>query len=944
MPLPGLRRALVVGLVLLALGVGLALTHATASAQAPPAGTITTRLQPGWNMIGWLGPDTTAAELFDAIPVLNFIVAWDGGAQRYRWVWRASLGQQALPWIQQGRGLALHIGGEAAVEWTRPAAEGVVLLPLRAGNNLVTWGGLDGTPIEEAVDWLGDAVVGASRWNVDTRESERYRPGARSSANTLRTLNHGDALWVQLSEDASWWQSRPKRIAFMLHGDLRLTQEQEAGYRQELAHVQAFFLERYGIEPPEFSVHFFHGPDRRATAGGGRINVYWPADDPAEGVPWAHEYFHLLQSAVRQGRGGASSAPPWMVEGSATYASNVYSQARWKTTDEGYRWLQWSRSRGIAALRPLEDAGRFQATGNAGYVLAALATDWLVRRAAGLSTDNVLFTPDESSGLDAQTSFDSYIQYFRLLGSSATWQEAFEAAFGITVDDFYEAFEKYRRGGLLPLPPHVSDDRVEPVLELVGEIPPSRAAQIRMDFEAIQTFFRDRLDSGPADYTVFVAADGDAERSAYLNLFAEEPEPGSDPCAASYPSVGVFAALHCYEQLPLYLATQHYDDARERAYPGLYRVPWGPHWLRFAAIGYMAYGGQAAAGIGTLDRIRIRQAVVARGTTLPLSSMQTPASVRAMDQRVAEALGFLAGDWLVRRAGERSLFKYYELLLLLQNWEEAFEGAFGISVTDFYTAFEAYRSEIIPPLPHLADDRDEPILMFLGAIPAGTQAALRTKLGDVQTFFHERFGTEPADYTLYIAADVQSAADTYLRTQGWELTYLGCWQGEDGIVLFVVVACATAPVSSDPIVELHSDAVVLQLAPWESLPQGSGGAGRRGPEWLQIGAQQYADSAYRAATGTATLQEARSRLRILAGRTEYPLPGAFTLLDEAARALSFLAADWLAQRAGEPALFEYYRLLPSSDDWRDAFEGAFGITIDDFYAAFAAYRAAGFER
>ena len=27
---------------------------------------------------------------------------------------------------------------------------------------------------------------------------------------------------------------------------------------------------------------------------------------------------------------------------------------------------------------------------------------------------------------------------------SSTWQEAFEAAFGIAIDDFYEAFEEYR--------------------------------------------------------------------------------------------------------------------------------------------------------------------------------------------------------------------------------------------------------------------------------------------------------------------------------------------------------------------------------------------------------------------------------------------------------------------------------------------------------------------
>ena len=187
----GVRGVVVAALLLAALGLSVASTHGSASAQAPASDTITTQLQPGWNLIGWMGPDTTAADLFDAVPALNFIVAWDGGAQRYRWVWRASLGLQALSWIQQGRGLALHIGGEAAVEWTRPAAEGVVLLPLRAGNNLVTWGGPDGTPIEEAVDWLGDAVVGASRWNADSRASERYRPGAPSDANTLRTLHHG---------------------------------------------------------------------------------------------------------------------------------------------------------------------------------------------------------------------------------------------------------------------------------------------------------------------------------------------------------------------------------------------------------------------------------------------------------------------------------------------------------------------------------------------------------------------------------------------------------------------------------------------------------------------------------------------------------------------------------------------------------------------------------
>ena len=56
-----------------------------------------------------------------------------------------------------------------------------------------------------------------------------------------------------------------------------------------------------------------------------------------------------------------------------------------------------------------------------------------------------------------------------------------------------------------------------------------------------------------------------------------------------------------------------------------------------------------------------------------------------------------------------------------------------------------------------------------------------------------------------------------------------------------------------------------------------------------------------------------------------------------ARAVAILAADWLADRAGDPAIFEYYRLLPDSRTWEDAFEAAFGIAIDDFYEAFEVY-------
>ena len=58
------------------------------------------------------------------------------------------------------------------------------------------------------------------------------------------------------------------------------------------------------------------------------------------------------------------------------------------------------------------------------------------------------------------------------------------------------------------------------------------------------------------------------------------------------------------------------------------------------------------------------------------------------------------------------------------------------------------------------------------------------------------------------------------------------------------------------------------------------------------------------------------------------------------KALGFLAVEWLAKRAGDSAVFEYHRQEPFRTGWEAAFEAAFGLTLEDFYEQFEAYRAA----
>ena len=966
MPLPGLRRALVVGLVLLALGVGLASTHATASAQAPPAGTITTRLQPGWNMIGWLGPDTTAAELFDAIPALNFIVAWDGGAQRYRWVWRASLGQQALPWIQQGRGLALHIGGEAAVEWTRPAAEGVVLLPLRAGNNLVTWGGLDGTPIEEALDWLGDAVVGASRWNAATRASERYRPGAPPSANTLRTLNHGDALWVQLSEDASWWQSATAETEFEFEEPLH--PETESALRGEVAGVLAFFYENYGLEPVDLLVTTVRDLSTGANAWVGEITVGGQVYNlPEPDFPIAHEYFHVLQFHWAQGPANFFELPNWLIEGTAVYAEDVYHRERLGWTGGGIRAHWWQRATGSSVESlPLghwvfDHGWQGDEAVYVGYYVGALATDWLVRRAAALSTGTP-FAPLEPPEMVAGPDHNAHLEFFRLLPASASWEEAFEAAFGIAVDDFYEAFEEYRIALGAEYLPHLADDRDEPLLVFLGEIPSDTRTGIREQFETAQALFRGRFGSGPVDYTVFVAASDRWAKAKYEDVFVVSFTSFIfGECVAAKTGVALFLTLANCPEEPLAdsLGAHHFEEVLERVAPADFVTPWlpdyeppGPYWLRLATRGYATHAYRDVLGIEPLEQVRSAQAAIARSTSEPLSnSADYPPWpwFPSMDE-ITNALSFLAVDWLVARAGEPAIFEYYRLLGSADSWQDAFKGAFGITIDDFYEEFAQHRAAIgAVASPDAPDEPDGPKLVLLGEFDSWSKATLPARFEAVQAFFGDRLGGEPVDYTVYVVATPsQAVAHRDVIGAVSSGTCRMTPRGLEGDMTIVLSGCFRQ--GTDSLVWFHYGRVLRQLSPpraWDSWPSPYR---EQGSYWLDLGLREYAEHAFLDSLELKSLDRLRPGLADFASRAEgtlsdfEPYPDWRRATDREVEVLSFLAADWLVARAGEPAIFEYYRLRQATDDWEEAFEGAFGITIDDFYAAFAEYRAAGFER
>ena len=145
-----------------------------------------------------------------------------------------------------------------------------------------------------------------------------------------------------------------------------------------------------------------------------------------------HEYFHVLQQQL-----AASGFPGafWLVEGSATYADYIYSPSRpGRREFLNYRFSPYEdlAVRGArepefldnlsAELARFEDISAFQDS-HESYALSFISVDFLVEEHA--------------------KNEDLFVDYWRLLGQRSTWQQAFEEAFGMTVDDFYEALDKW---------------------------------------------------------------------------------------------------------------------------------------------------------------------------------------------------------------------------------------------------------------------------------------------------------------------------------------------------------------------------------------------------------------------------------------------------------------------------------------------------------------------
>ena len=247
----------------------------------------------------------------------------------------------------------------------------------------------------------------------------------------------------------------------------------QAILREEMEAVRGYFSERFGVEATDFMV--LVGTDAETLApvfrdvvGRDLLGAYVPPGYAAptsqlpapyvttavDGTPVivliygsnpfykleeaiAHEYFHVLQHQLLEPMYYHTSEvePYWLVEGMATYADHLYSQSR---SDRrpflGDRYTPYE---------DLADAINEKETINPRFLEnVAIASTFR----DGYAVNPTYVYSIAFAGADflvEKAGEDSVVEFWRLFPQRPTWEQAFEEAFGMGIEAFYDSFEEW---------------------------------------------------------------------------------------------------------------------------------------------------------------------------------------------------------------------------------------------------------------------------------------------------------------------------------------------------------------------------------------------------------------------------------------------------------------------------------------------------------------------
>ena len=381
-----------------------------------------------------------------------------------------------------------------------------------------------------------------------------------------------------------------------------------------------------------------------------------------------------------------------------------------------------------------------------------------------------------------------------------------------------------------------------------------------------------------------------------------------------------------------YLYEAYRGKIRER--PESCHLEYAPRWLWDGARDF-ALARALAADETSYDNERER-IVKRRNLDMSLSEMET---WRKNFQFTSPPM--MAAELLASRAGESALIRYYALF----PQKGAFQASFGMTLDEFYELFDAHKDAGFPKL-------DIPKTAPIPAPPTAPESEsaavalpyIAWEMGDGVLWedkFYAVCGTRIMhDYATSLGMPEMKRTFT-ASAEYWYSSISSVWGIFVGnSIEIILIGLPHARIYSTIGAWAHELVHAFQY----ELAEGA----RKGPTWLTEGSAEFL--ADRAMLSSGALHSAEREwvverakgidkpLRDLETRDDFrdkDNPGKYY-------PYSHMAAELLAFRAGEGAILRYYALLTRGTDWRDAFESAFGLTVDEFYVLFEAHRAAGF--
>ena len=474
--------------------ITLLLSAGLAAAQDPPETTTATRLEPGLNLVGWVGEPTPVSQLFRQIPQLEGIWAWD--AELREWIvaapnapeWLGGLGR-----VTAGMGLHMQLGGDEPFLWRRSTEPTRGLVKLRTGWNLVAWSGADGAAIGDVVKGIGWSLRTVRRWDAANQQWGTWTSPERSAQVIANTgpdqdagndaerpgIRRGEALWIEVARAVDWLQ--PTDILPRLVFPGGASQALQSRVREDLRATLSFFRDQYSIQAePDFTVYVAKNADAlidaqkddgeeiddsraasirdlwNRTGGWAGLGIVvkqsqWPGGLSDGEIAWGrytvtHEYFHVMQrqllgsaswrilgvplDAVMQQSVLLAGVSTWLVEGTASWVVDEH-----RVLDGERTWgdLRADYSSRITTDTPALRSSEIEnATWQ--YTLGWLAID-------RLTADTDSDSPVEFWRRFAPTGIGSHGRWASTLG----WQTTFEDVSGQTVSEFYADFDTWQR-------------------------------------------------------------------------------------------------------------------------------------------------------------------------------------------------------------------------------------------------------------------------------------------------------------------------------------------------------------------------------------------------------------------------------------------------------------------------------------------------------------------